>query len=336
MKNFHSRGGFTLVELLVVIAIIGILVALLLPAVQAAREAARRNTCVNNLHQMSLAALNYEAAKKQFPAGRTLPRAWSQHTRLLPYLEEANAFGIVNFEQAIADNDARLFALTVFLCPSDSSEGLENSPTEDEQSGWGRNSYRGNAGNDVGLLNGVGAPATQKEQNNGIFISNKAIRIGQVTDGTSKTALFSEMVFGDGNDFVVTEPGDFFRISEGLMTRTQVYDACMALNTATMNVKRQQFSRAGRNWTTGNYVPTRYNHIIPPNGRSCARKDTSAQLGAAVNDNGGAVTASSRHTGGVSVAFVDGGVAFISDDVDSLVWSSYGSRNGGEVEASAR
>jgi prepilin-type processing-associated H-X9-DG protein len=75
---------------------------------------------------------------------------------------------------------------------------------------------------------------------------------------------------------------------------------------------------------------------MPPNSRSCARKDGGAQLGAAVNDNGGAVTASSCHTGGVNVAFVDGGVAFISDDVDPLVWSSYGSRNGGEVEASSR
>ena len=336
MKSKYRRDGFTLVELLVVIAIIGILVALLLPAVQAAREAARRNTCVNNLHQISLATLNFEAAKKQFPAGRTLPRAWSQHTRLLPYLEEANAFGIVDFEQAIANNDARLFHLNAFLCPSDTSEGLENSPNEDGQSGWGRNNYRGNAGNDVGLLNGIGPPATHREQNNGVFLSNKTVRMAEITDGTSKTALFSEMVIGDGNDFVVTEPGDYFRISEGMMTRTQVRDACLALNTATMNVKRQQFSRAGRNWTTGNYVPTRYNHIITPNGRSCSRKDGGAQLGAAVNDNGGAVTASSRHPGGVGVAFVDGGVAFVSDDVDALVWSSYGSRNGGEVEASAR
>jgi prepilin-type N-terminal cleavage/methylation domain-containing protein/prepilin-type processing-associated H-X9-DG protein len=336
MKSFQIRGGFTLVELLVVIAIIGILVALLLPAVQAAREAARRNTCVNNLHQMSLAALNYESAKKVFPAGRRLPRAWSQHTHLLPYLEEATAFGIIDFEAAIDDNDVRLFHLSAFLCPSDSSEGLENTPTEDEQSGWGRNSYRGNAGNDVGILNGIGAAATQKEQNNGVFVSNKVVRIGEITDGTSKTAMFSEMVFGDGNDFINTEPGDFYRIAEGLMSRTQVYDACTALNTATMNVKRQQFSRAGRNWTRGNYVSARYNHVMPPNSRSCARKDTGAQLGAAVNDNGGAVTASSRHSGGVNVAFVDGGVAFVADDIDPVVWSSYGSRNGGEVEASSR
>lgn len=325
------RSGFTLVELLVVIAIIGILVALLLPAVQAAREAARRTSCINKLHQLSLAALNFESAKKHFPAGRQLPRAWSQHTHLLPYLEEANKFEIVDFEKAVDDNDARLFRIEAFLCPSDSSDGLENSPNEDEQSGWGRSSYRGNAGNDVGLLNGIGPAKTHKEQNNGIFVSNKVVKMSAIIDGTSKTALFSEGVFGDGSDFLLTEPGDFFRISEGAMSRTQVYDACRALNTLTMNVKKQQFSRAGRNWTRGNYVSTRYNHIMPPNQRSCTRKDGGAQLGAAVNDNGGAITASSRHPGGVGLAFVDGSVDFIADSISPEVWASFGSRNGGEA-----
>jgi prepilin-type N-terminal cleavage/methylation domain-containing protein/prepilin-type processing-associated H-X9-DG protein len=326
-------AGFTLVELLVVIAIIGLLVALLLPAVQSAREAARRTSCLNKLHQLSLAALNYESAKKHFPAGRRLPRVWSQHTHLLPYLEETNSFNIVDFEQAIDDNDARLFRIDALLCPSDSSDGLENTPNEDEQSGWGRCSYRGNGGNDVGLLNGIGAAKTHKEQNNGIFVSNKVVKVSEIIDGTSHTALFAEGVFGDGSDFLVSEPGDFFRISEGAMTRTQVFDACSALNTSTMNKKAQQFSRAGRNWTRGNYVSTRYNHIMPPNQRSCARKDGGGQLGAAMNDNGGATTASSRHPGGVGVTFADGRVDFIAENITPAVWASLGSRNGGEVQA---
>jgi prepilin-type N-terminal cleavage/methylation domain-containing protein len=326
-----SATGFTLVELLVVIAIIGILVAMLLPAVQAAREVGRRTTCANNFHQMSLATLNFEQANKKLPAGRILPRVWGQHVRILPYLEETTTYQIVDFNQAIDANDARLQKISTFLCPSDPEDRLNDMADPDNQVGWGRTSYRGNGGNDSGQMLGTGAPAQQTEKNNGVFVANRWIKLKEVTDGTSHTALFSEMIRGDGNDFVVERPGDFFRISEGAVSTADIYAACSALNVATMNKKQSQFSKSGRNWTRGNYVSSRYNHIMPPNGTSCSRDSGGGALGTSVNDNGGAVTASSRHPGGVYLTFVDGSSRFATDQIDVRVWQAWGSRNGDEV-----
>jgi prepilin-type N-terminal cleavage/methylation domain-containing protein len=330
-SSVRAVRGFTLVELLVVIAVIGVLVALLLPAVQSARESARRSQCLNNLKQIGLATLNYEQSYKTLPPGRLLPRAWGQHTRILPFLEETSVHNIVDFEQAVADNDARLQHVNAFICPTDSEDRLANSPLEDEQFGWGRNSYHANAGSETGQMTGSGPPKSQKENNNGLFLTNKAIRLSRITDGTSHTALFSEMIRGDGDDFTVEEPGDFFRISEGARTGDQVYDACMKLNTKTFNNKKSQFSRVGRNWTRGTYVASRYNHIMPPNGRSCSRSDGGGALGAVVNENGGAVTASSWHPGGVNLVRADGSAEFISESINHAVWRAMGSRDGGEV-----
>jgi prepilin-type processing-associated H-X9-DG protein len=109
-----------------------------------------------------------------------------------------------------------------------------------------------------------------------------------------------------------------------------VYTACLAVNPYTMNTKQSQFSKSGRNWVRGNYVTTRYNHIMPPNERSCSRKDGGASLGVSVNDNGGATTASSRHSGGVNLARVDGSIQFVADNIHLDAWRALGSRDGGE------
>jgi prepilin-type N-terminal cleavage/methylation domain-containing protein/prepilin-type processing-associated H-X9-DG protein len=323
--------AFTLVELLVVIAIIGILVAMLLPAVQMAREAGRRTQCVNNLRQLGIATLNYEQSHQRFPAGRVMPRVWGQHVRILPFLEEASTYDLVDYEQQIGDNAARLQHIQTFLCPSDFHDRLNEQDDPDNQVGWGRTNYRANAGSDTGQMVGAGAPKDQTERNNGIFVSNRWIKLKEVTDGASHTALFSEAVRGDGDDFQVEVPGDWFKISEGATTAEQVYGACSAVNPGTMNKKKFQFSKSGRNWTRGNYVSSRYNHIMPPNGRSCARDDGGGALGTIVNENGGATTASSRHSGGVNLVRADGSVRFVNDNVDLKAWWAAGSRNGGEV-----
>jgi prepilin-type N-terminal cleavage/methylation domain-containing protein/prepilin-type processing-associated H-X9-DG protein len=323
-------SGFTLVELLVVIAIIGVLIALLLPAIQAAREAARRTQCINKLRQFGVATLNYANSHKRLPPARSLPRAWGVHVRLLPYLEETAVFNIVNFDQAIADNDARLEHIGLFICPSDEEDRLSGSPTADDQEGWGRNSYRANSGNETGQMTGTGLPKDQIERNNGPFVTNREIKLSEITDGAAYTALFSEKVRGDGDNTIVEVASDWFRIPESNVTADQVATACRELDLSALNKPRFQFSRGGRNWPRGNYVPSRYNHVLPPNERSCARDGGSGALGAVVNEKGGATTASSWHSGGVNLVRCDGSVAFVVDGVDDWTWRALGSRDGEE------
>lgn len=343
LTNSATRrvGGFTLVELLVVIAIIGILVALLLPAIQSAREAGRRSQCVNHLRQLSIAALNYESSRKKLPPGRLKPRVWSQHIRMLPYLEESAVYGQIDFDEKIANQSLTKEQIEVFLCPSDSEDRLQDLGDAESQFDWGRNNYRGNAGSGVGMMYlpaGMSGGANEieladlntKQLQNGVFLTNKAVKISEITDGTSHTAFFSEAVRGDAEDAHNEVPGDWFKISTASVTTTQVYSTCAALNVATMNKGNSQFSKSGRNWVRGNYVTARYTHIMPPNERSCARSDGNINADD-VNDNGGATTASSRHPGGVNITFADGSGRFATNDIDVNVWQAWGSRNGGEI-----
>ena len=105
---------------------------------------------------------------------------------------------------------------------------LADTPLADNQDGWGRNSYRGNAGSDTGEMTGTGTPANQVERNNGIFITNRVVKLKDVIDGTAHTALLSEKVRGDGDNTAVEIVSDWFRISEGNITADQVATACRA------------------------------------------------------------------------------------------------------------
>jgi prepilin-type N-terminal cleavage/methylation domain-containing protein/prepilin-type processing-associated H-X9-DG protein len=349
-RNIFSRPGhgFTLVELLVVIAIIGILVALLLPAIQAAREAARRTECTNKLRQLAVAALNYESAKKEFPLGRKKGRItnqdgdavnvsqWGHLALILPYAEDEAVHALIDFTQPTADNEMSKQRIDSFLCPSDGEDRMNNA-TCSAGGDWlnaGRSNYHGNGGSDTGQTISVSNPSPPpreptnlelqwREQNNGIFVTNRAIKIRQVTDGTSHTAMYSEAIRGDGDDFQIEVPGDWFRIPGTGQTAQQVYDRCIATNSTTGS---GQFPCRGRNWVHGDYTTTRYTHIMPPNGKSCSQ--TAGSFNAiSMNEHGSATTASSRHPGGVNVAMADSSVQFVADEVDPASWWALGSSN---------
>jgi prepilin-type N-terminal cleavage/methylation domain-containing protein len=205
-----NRNAFTLVELLVVIAIIGTLVGLLLPAVQSAREAARRTSCSNNLRQFGLAMFNYESARGHFPptdargsaaAGPTAVGGWSLHSRLLPYAEEAGLADRFDFKQAAFTGNfssqtpnaafVTLFATPVpmLLCASDPA------PTVNKSNGYdyGGNNYMVSIGS--ARADGAGTYYWDfSKPTDGIVFENSKVKISKITDGTSKTAIASEAV----------------------------------------------------------------------------------------------------------------------------------------------
>jgi prepilin-type N-terminal cleavage/methylation domain-containing protein len=196
MKNamYSRRSAFTLVELLVVITIIGILVAMMMPAVMGAREAARRMTCLNNLFQIGVALNNYQSAYDMLPPGTTDPQgpvhntpqgykmSWMVH--LLPYLDENLIYRHIDLSVGAYDAknaDVRAMSLPMFICPSADRALLDQPPVS----------------NYVGCQNDVEAPINT--DNHGVLFLNSHISRADVTDGISHTIYLGEKI---------TEPGD--------------------------------------------------------------------------------------------------------------------------------
>src|SRR5216683_1559418 len=194
------RKAFTLIELLVVIAIIGVLIALLLPAVQKARESANRAKCQNNLHQIGIALHSYHGDHGSFPSGyKNTPRmpdvptqtdpGWSWAALLLPYLEQDNLHGQINFKSSVSDprNEAiRTSVLPSFICPTDQQTGqFQIQTTTGLFFSAATNSYAACFGGlvEIGDTPGCG---------NGVFYRNSRVRIADIGDGTSNTFAVGE------------------------------------------------------------------------------------------------------------------------------------------------
>ena len=258
--------------------------------------------------------------------------SWSQHSRLLPFIEELAAEDLIDLSRSPGNSRnkrAREVDIPLFLCPSDLGDRM-NSSISRNHFGWGKNNYKANAGSDTGQM--LETSSGFEERNNGIFLTDMVVEERQVKDGFTKTALFSECVRGDADVFNVEVPGDWFQVAASAVTADEMRDACLALDVTTMTGVQKQAARSGRNWVWGNYIPTRYNHVIEPNGRSCARQPNQGNLDAnAPNNEGSATTASSFHPGGVNLCFVDGSVRFVHETIDLPLWRAYGTRQGGEL-----
>jgi prepilin-type N-terminal cleavage/methylation domain-containing protein len=225
-------GGFTLVELLVVIAIIGVLVSLLLPAVQAARAAARRTQCVNNLKQLGLALLNYETARKVLPpASEWLAGARPDDLRgnlgpnwiirILPQMENQSTYAAFDLKLPINDTKnglARSVVLPGLLCPEDTFnqqafQGSLQPSTQHYGDNWARGNYAANgaldlqqsssSGQSLGANDnipwGAALPTSsgwQSDFRRGVMGANVALRVAQISDGTSNTVLVGEIRAG--------------------------------------------------------------------------------------------------------------------------------------------
>ena len=207
-KRLRRHGGFTLIELLVVIAIIGILVALLLPAVQQARAAARRTQCRNNLKQIALALHNYHDVHRIFPASITFDPSQAGQTstqyqanwviKLLPMLEQNNVYNMFDLNQVISapiNRDARGMRLSAMLCPSDAYNA--KSRFDGDGGNWERGNYGANGCNDrVSGSGGEESRCWRDFTRRGIMGHNVAVRMRDIADGTSNTMLVGELRVG--------------------------------------------------------------------------------------------------------------------------------------------
>ena len=377
----RASHGFTLIELLVVIAIIAVLIALLLPAVQSAREAARRSQCVNNLKQLGLALQNYHSAVGSFPlGGNSAPYnwgdrcdplshggcydwgAWSAHSMLLPYMEQAPIYNTLNFmttgrgngNTEAANTTGFLTTIASFLCPSATPPPRINQNmfwVGDQPAGfWPGNSYFASAGSTIMW---IGWPINNP---NGLFnVGGQAFGIRDITDGSSNTVAFGEWRIGDYNDqknsiqdIVGVQwnsvgwasvpnrnmDGPFSNMPAGAGYLTPALQACAAAWQSKSDSgygTNGQRSWNGRLWHHGNYGHAFGNLLVPPNSQYpyCQFYDSNGDF-----DSAGINGLSSFHSGGANVAFADGSVRFLKNSVAYNVLWALGSRAQEDVVSS--
>jgi prepilin-type N-terminal cleavage/methylation domain-containing protein/prepilin-type processing-associated H-X9-DG protein len=335
----HPRG-FTLIELLVVIAIIAVLIALLLPAVQAAREAARSAQCKNNLKQLALAALNYDAAVGTFPMGNrgyafpscgsaypTDSYLYSAFSFMLPFLEQSAGYNATNFSRvfsSVSNTTAGSLQLGVFTCPSD-LPWTQNPPADVQ---FVHNAYATNRGQNENIgINWANTsppdPTAPYYKNcngdpgDGMFGWDYAVRIAEVTDGQSNTLLFGEM------GRFLDEPASPFSVGNITFEFADTYSVASPVYRP----------------TSGAFVVPKLN--APPDETGAVYAACFATvayptdwIGVTACQNLGQFAFRSRHPGGANFALADGSVRWIKNSIALAPYRALGTRRGGEVISS--
>jgi prepilin-type N-terminal cleavage/methylation domain-containing protein/prepilin-type processing-associated H-X9-DG protein len=352
MMRKHPRG-FTLIELLVVIAIIGVLIALLLPAVQSAREAARRAQCTNNLKQIGLALHNYHSTHGVFPMGCSLQpqnnpgdfamwNSFSAHALLLGFMEQAPIYNALNFNMSPESDyqaNTSLVRRTVaaFMCPSDPNVGAGKTNINSYASSFGTSTH--------GMFDWTDQQPHWNNQrprdSSGLFTFGMAYGIRDCVDGSSNTIAFSEWVVGRTNtpgfrgNMIVGATGS--GVSDMDATRNE------AATIAALQQCSQQFrTRAASNTPTGNYDTKGWRWAMGTAGFSMFNtiQTPNDQLGfggcrfgceGCWPDSSFTIGASSFHSGGVNALMGDGSVKFLKDSVARRTYWALGTRDGGET-----
>jgi prepilin-type N-terminal cleavage/methylation domain-containing protein len=321
-------SAFTLVELLVVIAIIGILVALLLPAIQAAREAARRSQCSNNLRQITLAMHNHVSALKFIPPAldwtKSTASGWSVLARLTPYAEEANLHSLIDFRYSYSDltnapQHAQVTAMRIamYTCPSEQ--------VLDPKVGAAQTHIPPNYAANQGTWFTFDPASTNV--GSGAFVVNKKLGDKSYTDGLSKTLAFSEVK-------AYTE-----KLANSSNPAT--LGAALPDTTAAVVAYGGTFSTTGHSeWVDGKVFETGFTSTFPPNtkvqysdGATPYDVDFISKTESATGavPTYAAITSRSYHAGVVNSAMMDGSVRTTANNIDSAIWRAASTRNGGET-----
>ena len=339
-RHLQRRRAFTLVELLVVITVIGVLISLLLPAVQAAREAARRIQCANNLKQIGLALHNYATAVSTFPPsfciqqGTTLTGnngSWSIHGRLLPYLEQGNAYDRVKLDVAwdAAENwgtGVPTMRIATYVCPSEVNDRVR------VDAAGAPYVYPQNYGFNFGTWL-VWDPATG-QGGDGVFHVNSRNGPAAITDGLSNTLAAAEVKAftsyfrntSDPGPTAPTLPSELAAFASG---------ASFKLGPDTnQNTGHTEWAdgRVHHSGVTTVFAPNTEVSYVHTDGRTYDIDFNSQQEGRSAEQRTyAAVTARSYHPGVVNVLAMDGAVRTVDNSIDIGVWRALGTRAGGEI-----
>ncbi|MGH2544303.1 MAG: DUF1559 domain-containing protein [Ardenticatenaceae bacterium] len=319
------RHGFTLIEALVSLGVIGLLLSLLMAAVQSSRERARQTQCLDNLRQLGVACSAFHATHQHFPptdgsihGDDRRFHSYSPHARMLPYLDQLALFRTLHLpedkpldrhERPRSDRNSEAMSqhVAVFVCPSDDVPP-------------GGTSYRACMGIGPALHLRPGVPDWPKSNGSGPFRISRGMRDADIRDGLSNTVFFSEKLVGDSDTGQYVPWRDHLIVYNADMT--SVADAERICRFASGDPP-DHYSYGGFSWLFGGHAQTWYNHSFPPNS---PRPDCGY--------NAGAFTARSYHVGGVNSVLGDGSARFISENMDLAVWRALATRDHGDAVSS--